>query len=157
MIPTKDGWLYLSALQDLFDSSIQGYQCYSRPTAKLVTDTITMALKGKDRDCEAKTIVHSDQGTQYTSGEYAYCCHNNNLAPSMSNRGTPLDNACIESFFSALKCEWLHNTKNMPSLEVIDEINQYMRFYNYERITYKNGLTPYEIRNEYYNKELKII
>jgi putative transposase len=151
LIPTKDGWLYLSVLQDLFDSSIQGYKCYNHHKTKIVTDTIMMALNGKDS--KSKTIIHSDQGTQYTSGEYAYCCINNNLVPSMSHRGTPLDNACIESFFSALKCEWLYNTNKMPALDVISDIKQYMHFYNYERITYKDGLTPYEIRNNYYERE----
>ncbi len=147
LISTKEGTLYLSALQDLYDSSILGYQCHRSPTAKFVTDTIKMALKTKSH--RIKTIVHSDQGTQYTSGEYAECCHLNELIPSMSRRGTPLDNACIENFFSALKCEWLYNANRLTIAEVIDEIDEYMHFFNNERITLKNGLTPCEIRNNY--------
>ena len=148
LISTKEGILYLSALQDLYDSSVLGYQFHRSPTATFVTDTIKMALMAKAD--QSKTIVHSDQGTQYTSGEYAEFCHANELIPSMSRRGTPLDNACIESFFSALKCEWLSDANRHSMTEVIDEIDQYMHFYNHDRISLKRELTPYETRSMFY-------
>ena len=66
----------------------------------------------------------------------------------MSRRGCPYDNAAMENFFGTLKTECLHRMKFSSSQEVAKAVDEYVAFYNYERINLKNGLTPFEIRSK---------
>jgi transposase InsO family protein len=68
----------------------------------------------------------------------------------MSRPGMPLDNACAENFFSILKCECIHRQKIKSPLEAQELIDEYIDYYNYERIQNKTGLTPYEQRQAAY-------
>jgi|LGVF01.1.fsa_nt_gb transposase InsO family protein len=72
--------------------------------------------------------------------------HKNNLQASMSRSGTPIDNSPIESFFSTLKAEWLSNTTFMTIAEIGLEIDEYINFYNNERIQLKTGTAPSVVR-----------
>lgn len=66
----------------------------------------------------------------------------------MSSPGCPYDNAAMENFFGTLKSECLYRAHYATRSEVEELIAQYVRFYNFERINLKNGLTPYEIRSK---------
>ena len=66
----------------------------------------------------------------------------------MSSPGCPYDNAAMESFFGTLKTECLYRRKFSCRAEVEQAVAEYVRFYNYERINLKNGLTPFEIRSK---------
>lgn len=66
----------------------------------------------------------------------------------MSSPGCPYDNATMENFFGTLKCECLNRMRFTDRAEVESAVDEYMQFYNFERIDMKNGLTPDEIRSE---------
>ena len=146
-IPTKQGFLYLSIIRDLYDNSIVAYKTGTQQTVNLVLDTIK-AAKRKEK-VTAELQLHSDQGFQYTSTAYFKLTKSYNITPSMSSRGNPYDNAMAENFFSILKTECIHRVKLQTYEEARLLIDEYIRFYNNERIQTKSKLTPLELRSQY--------
>jgi putative transposase len=143
-IQTGQGTLYLSIIRDLFDNSIVAYKTNTRQNVKLVLDTIQLAL---DKEVVTEELqLHSDQGFQYTSHEYFNLVKSYGITPSMSRRANPYDNAMAENFFSILKAECIRRTKIKTFSEAKALIDNYIYFYNYERIQIKTKLTPYEKR-----------
>jgi len=141
----QDGWAYLSTIKDLYDGFIVAHVFDRNNSIALVVNTIRQA-KQKEKVTDG-LILHSDQGHQYTSQAYHDVLANEyNITPSMSRRGNCWDNACMENFFGHLKEEYLRHFKN-PSFEEAQElINEYVCFYNYERIQLKTRQTPFEHR-----------
>ena len=121
---------YLSVIQDLYHNEIVAYQLSDRNDVKLVIDTISKLNKKTDG---TETIIHSDQGFQYTSILYNHRLEELGLLGSHSRKGNCLDNACIESFFSHLKTEMLYINKYMTFEELYQAIGDYIEFYNHER------------------------
>jgi len=146
-ISTKQGFLYLSIIRDLYDNSIVAYKTGTQQTVKLVLDTIK-AAKRKEK-VTAELQLHSDQGFQYTSHAYFKLTKSYNITPSMSSRGNPYDNAMAENFFSILKTECIHRVKLKTYEEARLLIDEYISFYNNERIQSKTKLTPLELRSQY--------
>ena len=111
----------------------------------LVTRTVRQAHQ-KEKVTDG-LILHSDQGTQYTSqAYYDVLTKEYHITPSMSRRGNCWDNAPMENFFGHLKEEYLRHFKK-PTFEEAEElIAEYMYFYNYERIQLKTKQTPFEHR-----------
>ena len=146
-IKTKQGILYLSVIRDLFDNSIVAYKTGTEQNINLVLSTIREAKKKEKVTAELQ--LHSDQGFQYTSHPYFKLIQEYNITPSMSRRGNPYDNAMAENFFSILKTECIYRT----NLQTYDEarllIDDYIHFYNNERIQLKTKLTPLEKRSQY--------
>lgn len=95
--------IYLSVIMDLFNNEIIAYQASQENNIKLVEDTMRKAFKNSGASTD--TILHSDQGMQYRSNKYNQLIKTYNLTPSMSRKGTCLDNACAEGFFSHFKSE----------------------------------------------------
>lgn len=93
----------------------------------------------------AGLILHSDQGCQYTSYDYNSLTKTLGIVPSMSRPGSPYDNACIENFFSILKTECLYREKPQTIAEAIALVEEFIEYYNYERIQLRTGLTPFEM------------
>ncbi len=143
-IHTKQGVLYLSVIRDLYDLSIVAYRTGTEQTVNLVLNTIKDAVKKENVAKELQ--LHSDQGFQYTSHGYFNLTKEYGITPSMSRRGNCYDNALAENFFGILKSECIYRQK----LETFDEartlIDEYIFFYNHERIQLKTKLTPYEKR-----------
>ena len=146
-IHTKQGVLYLSIIRDLYDNSIVAYKTGTQQTVNLVLDTIK-AAKRKEK-VTAELQLHSDQGFQYTSHGYFKLTQFYNITPSMSSKGNPYDNAMAENFFSILKTECIHRVKLKTYEEARLLIDEYIRFYNNERIQTKTKLTPLEKRNQF--------
>jgi putative transposase len=94
----------------------------------------------------AGVLLHSDQGHQYRSHAYYVLTQQAQLIPSMSRRGNCWDNAPMENFFSHPKEESLRHYPQPTFAEAQKLIDEYIRFYNYERIQLKTKLTPYECR-----------
>lgn len=146
-IPTEQGFLFLSVIRDLYDNSIVAYKTSTRQTVNLVLETL--------RDARQKEMVtgtlylHSDQGFQYTSNEYFKLTQEYGITPSMSRRGNPYDNALAENFFSILKSECLNRVKLKTFSEANTLIDEYIYFYNNQRIQLKTKLTPLEKRRQY--------
>ncbi len=97
-IRMHEGWLYLAALMDLFSRRIVGWFMQSRITKALVLDALLMAVWR--RKPKQKVLIHSDQGSQYTSEDWMLFLKAHNLESSMSRRGNGHDNAVAESFFN---------------------------------------------------------
>lgn len=102
-IHTLRGWVYLAVVLDLGSRCIVGWQVGTTMNEQLVIDALSMALA--QRRPPPGLIVHSDQGTQYTSHAYLALLQRHGLVRSMSRRANCWDNACVESFFSTLKRE----------------------------------------------------
>lgn len=146
-IKTPQGVLYLSIIRDLFDSSIVAYRIGTEQSINLVLNTIREA-KAKEK-ITAELQLHSDQGVQYTSHGYFTLMQEYGITPSMSRRGNCYDNAVAENFFGILKAECLrrHRPKTIEQARFL--IENYINFYNHERIQLKTRLTPLEKRRQF--------
>lgn len=143
-IHTKEGVLYLSAIKDLYDNFIVAYDVGTVQDNALVYRTIQNAHK----EVADGLILHSDQGFQYTSRGYSNLLKRYSILPSMSRAGTPLDNAPAENFFGTLKAECIYRQKIQSIDQAKELIDEYIYFYNYERIQLKSKLTPFEKRRQ---------
>ena len=146
-IHTKQGILYLSIIRDLYDNSIVAYKTGTEQNVNLVLSTIEEAKKKEKVTAELQ--LHSDQGFQYTSQAYYRLTQSYGITPSMSRRGNPYDNALAENFFSILKTECIYRTKLQTYEEARLLIDEYIYFYNHQRIQLKTKLTPLEKRSQY--------
>ena len=134
----------MSIIRDLFDNSIVAYKTGTEQNVNLVLSTIREAKKREKVTAELQ--LHSDQGFQYTSQAYVRLTQSYDITPSMSRRGNPYDNAPAEIFFSILKAECIYRAK-LQTYEVARIlIDEYIHFYNHQRIQLKTKLTPLEKR-----------
>jgi transposase InsO family protein len=140
--------LYVSAIKDLYNNEIVSYHLSLNNDNELVLETFRKAFKMR-KDVTG-LIVHSDQGSQYTSHDYHDMLPKVGAQISMSRRGNCLDNASMESFFSFLKTEGLY-PYDIPTLdEAQRRIIQYFHFYNEDRPQRKlKKLTPVEYRRQF--------
>lgn len=140
-IHTGQGILYLSMIRDLFDNSIVAYKIAATQTVNLVLDTIRIAMQ-KEKKAAAELQLHSDQGSQYTSQAYFDLTKEYGITPSMSRRGNCYDNAMAENFFSILKTECIYRHFPKTFQEAKSLIDNYIYFYNHQRIQLKTGAAP---------------
>ncbi|EPK3803192.1 IS3 family transposase, partial [Enterobacter hormaechei] len=149
-IRTHEGWLYLAVVVDLFSRKIIGWSMQSRMTKEIVLNALLMAVWR--RNPEKQVLVHSDQGSQYTSHEWQSFLKSHGLEGSMSRRGNCHDNAVAESFFQLLKRERIkkkiYGTREEARSDIFDYIEM---FYNRKR---RHGsseqMSPTEYENQYY-------
>ena len=141
---TCTGWAYLSVIKDLFDGYIVAHYLSSRNDVTLVTKTLKQA---RQKEMVTGTLLHSDQGHQYSSHSYYVLTKDYKLIPSMSRKANCWDNAPIENFFSHLKEEALRQFPTLSFEETKQVIDEYIYFYNYERIQLKTKQTPYQLRS----------
>jgi len=131
-IETKEGWLYLAAILDLYSRKIVGWAMSERIDTVLVLKALAMALL--HRRPPAKLLFHTDRGVQYASGDYRQALGNAGLIASMSRRGNCYDNATMESFWSTLKLELIYrrsfDTRTQARMQIFDYIET---FYNRHR------------------------
>ena len=146
-IHTAQGVLYLSVIRDLYDNSIVSYKTSTTQNVALVLNTIKAAKKKEKVTAELQ--LHSDQGFQYTSNGYFKLTQSYGITPSMSRRGNPYDNSLAENFFSILKAECINRVKLKTFNEARLLIDQYIYFYNHQRIQLKTKLTPLEKRSQF--------
>jgi len=105
-IPTREGWLYLAVVEDLFSRRVVGWSMDATMTSRLVVGALEMALAARLRGCSPSGLVaHSDRGSQYASEHYRRRVAEERIACSRSRRGNCWDNAPMESFFASLKKE----------------------------------------------------
>ena len=126
----------------------------SRITADLVLDALLMALWR--RNPKNKVLIHSDQGSQYTSHEWQTFLKRHNLESSMSRRGNCHDNAVAESFFQLLKRERIKKKIYASRTEARSDIFEYIEmFYNSKRRHGSNGQrSPLEYEKAYFNRAM---
>jgi transposase InsO family protein len=144
-VRTRQAWSYLAIIKDLYDGFIVGYRFSPRNDIALVRKALQEALKREQ--VKGGLMLHSDQGHQYCSHAYYILTQDYKLIPSMSRRANCWDNAPMESFFSQLKEEALRQYPVLSFRETHQLIEEYIRFYNYERIQLKSKQTPYQVRS----------
>lgn len=136
----------MCAVIDMCGKMVLAYRIGTNITTSLVTDTIRDA-KQKEMVTDELTI-HSEQESQYTSEAYFDLMPEYHIQPSMSSPGCPHDNAAMENSFGTLKTECLYRMNSSCRVQVEQAVAKYVQFYNYERISLKGGLTPFEIRSK---------
>ncbi len=102
-IRTYGGWLFLAAVMDLYSRQIVGWATQSTMTADLVLQALVAAVWKRKRP--TGLMIHSDQGSQFTSSDWQSFLRTHRMVPSMSRRENCHDNSVAESFFSVLKKE----------------------------------------------------
>lgn len=141
--------LYLSPIIDLFNGEIISYQLSDRPNFEQITNMLKKSFR-KIPD-NTNLILHSDQGWQYQMKQYQLLLKKKGLIQSMSRKGNCLDNAVIENFFGILKSELFYLKKYASVNQLKKEINQYINYYNNERIKLNlKGMSPIQYRAHYY-------
>ncbi|EBK5066646.1 IS3 family transposase [Salmonella enterica] len=151
-IRTHEGWLYLAVVVDLFSRKVIGWSMQPRMTKEIVLNALLMALWR--RNPQKAVLVHSDQGSQYTSYEWQSFLKSHGLEGSMSRRGNCHDNAVAESFFQLLKRERIkkkiYGTREEARSDIFDYIEM---FYNSKR---RHGssdkMPPTEYESRYYRR-----
>lgn len=129
---TREGWLYLAVLLDLFSRRIIGWSMSERMEKQLVIDALLMAL-GQRRPAVGM-LHHSDRGSQYASKEYQALLRDAGISCSMSRKANCWDNAVSESFFSTLKREWVQGKRYRTRSEARGDIFYYIEtWYNRKR------------------------
>lgn len=137
-ISCTDGLLYLSAVKDLFNNRIIAHYCSKKNDTDLAINTVKQLPKSNG-------IIHSDQGSLYYSWDYRNFITKLGYKRSMSERGKCWQNSPIENWFSQLKEEWLKRIGKKTINETMQNIKEYIHWYNYERIQKKlNYQTPME-------------
>ena len=130
--PTREGRLYCCVVLDVFSRRVVGWSIDSSPTAALVTNALGMAISSRNPD--SGTLIHSDQGSQFTSWAFTYRAKASGLVPSMGSIGDCYDNAMIESFWSRMQIELLDRQRWRTRVELANAIFEYLEiFHNRQR------------------------
>ncbi len=130
--PTREGRLYCCVVLDVFSRRVVGWSIDASPTAALVTNALGMAVSSRNPD--PGTLIHSDQGTQFTSWAFTYRAKASGLVPSMGSVGDCYDNAMIESFWSRMQVELLDRQRWLTRVELANAIFEYLEvFHNRQR------------------------
>jgi putative transposase len=132
-IPTREGWLFLATVLDLYSRKIVGWSMSDRLTSDLAQRALQHAIDA--RSPKAGLIVHSDRGKEYYAGEYQEILRRHGLICSMSKLGDCYDNAVMESFFHSLKVEEVHHRDFRTRAEAKTALFDYIElFYNRQRL-----------------------
>ena len=130
---TKEGWLYLATIMELFSRKIIGWSLRDRLSKGLVIAALDMAVK--QRNLSPDLVLHSDRGSQYASELYQLLLLKHGILCSTSGKGNCWDNAVMESFYRTLKVELIYQNKYETRREAQRDIFEYIEiFYNRERL-----------------------
>lgn len=137
-IPTREGWLYLAVVIDLFSRAVVGWSMNSSMKADLVNKALLMAIRKRK---PAKGLIsHTDRGSQYASDSYRQIQIDHGIKASMSRKGDCWDNAVAESFFHTLKTELIYQIDFETRADARTSIFEYIEvFYNRQRLHSSNG------------------
>lgn len=129
---TLEGWLYLASIMDLFSRKIIAWDVADHLKKEFPLEVLKRALE--TRQPSEKLIHHSDRGSQYCSTVYTDLLKENQVQISMSRKGDPYDNACIESFHATIKKELVYRHRFATRAEARRAITSYIDpFYNERR------------------------
>lgn len=150
---TREGWLYLAVVLDLFSRRVVGWSMQSTLETRLVHDALSMAQQA--RKPEAGLLHHSDRGSQYASHSYQEQLRRHGMVCSMSRRGNCWDNAVVESFFSTLKSELICDQPYRTRAQVRSAVFEYIEvWYNRKRRHSTLGyISPVQFEQQYNNRE----
>lgn len=132
-IATRAGWVYLAVILDLYSRRVIGWAMSPRPDQHVALTALQMAMT--HRRPRPGLIHHTDQGATYTSVAYQRQLVQTGLVASMSRKGNCYDNAVVESFFSTLKNELVHERDYYTREEAQAEVFEFIEvFYNRQRL-----------------------
>jgi len=137
-ISTKEGWLYLAVVIDLYSRAVVGWSMSERMQTSLVNDALMAAIWQRK---PAKGLIwHTDRGSQYASESHRLLLAQHGIVQSMSRKGNCWDNAVSESFFHTLKTELIHHENYQTRETAKKSVFEYIEvFYNRQRLHSKNG------------------
>jgi len=146
---THEGWLYLAVVIDLFSRQVVGWAMQGRIATELVLQALTMAVWR--RRPQPGLMLHSDQGSQFTSGDWQAFLKSHGIECSMSRRGNCHDNSVAESFFQLLKRERVRRRTYMTREHARSDVFDYIElFYNPKRRHGANGqVSPVEYERRF--------
>ena len=146
--PTREGKIYCAVVLDVFFRRVVGWSIDASATAALVTHALGMAINQRQPE---RTVIHSDQGTQFTSWAFTRRAIDSGLLPSMGSVGDCYDNAVIESFWSRMQVELLDRKRWRTRVELANAIFEYLEiFHNRQRRHSALGmLTPVEFETRH--------
>ena len=153
-IPTKEGWLYLAVVLDLFSRAILGWSVADSLHADIVTAALQRAMEGAT--VAPGALFHSDRGCQYSAALTRRCLARHGLRQSMSAKGYCYDNAFAESCFASLKSELLDQGRPFVSKQVAKTaLFDYLAcFYNRKRLHSSLGyLSPQNFLDLYFHNQ----
>lgn len=136
-IPTREGWLYLATVMDVYTRMIVGWAMDSRMTKELVVKALRMAYW--HRKPKAGLIHHSDRGSQYCSHDYRELLEHYGIQASMSRKGNCWDNAVMESFYNSLKNERVFHQDYATRAQAREDLVEYIEVF-YNRVRRHSGL-----------------
>ena len=140
--------VYLSPVLDLYNREIISYSISLSPNLWQIREMLD-GLFSKLPD-DATPLFHSDQGWQYQHKEYQRLLTEHNITQSMSRKGNCMDNGAMENFFGRLKVEMYYGEKFESVTDFIEKLEQYIDYYNNERISLKlKGMSPVQYRTHY--------
>lgn len=132
-VPTKRGVLYLAVFLDIYSRKVSGWSMGRKMKDNLVMDAFMQAY-GRERPKEG-LIVHTDQGSQFTSGNFQTLLRTHGAVASVSRKGNPYDNALMESFYRTIKRELIQDANFETPEQAQQEIFKYIElYYNTKRI-----------------------
>ena len=129
--PTREGKVYCAVVLNVFSRRVVGWSIDSSPTAALVTNALGMAID--QRAPNDGTIIHSDQGTQFTSWVFTRRAIDSGPVPSMGSLGDCFDNDVIESFWSRMQVELLDRKRWRTRVELANAIFEYLEIFHNRR------------------------
>ena len=142
-IPFLHGFVYLSVIKDVASGEVVAWNVSMRMDISLVVETV----QNMPPDVHERAMIHSDQGFHYSNPSFIRIVKELKMLQSMSNKGSCIDNAPIESFFGHMKDE-LDFASCRSFRELRLRIGEYMQYYNHERKQWtRNKMTPVEYRN----------
>ncbi|AXY26193.1 hypothetical protein CL176_09380 [Suicoccus acidiformans] len=141
--------LYLDPFLNLFNLQIVSYKISHQPNKESMMEALKDAVRATD-DCEFRRTFHSDQGWAYQMEDYQDHLKNHAIFQSMSRKGNCLDNSPMENFFGLMKQEIYYGKSYRSYEELKEAIQNYIRYYNENRIKEKLGwLSPVEYLEKY--------
>ena len=142
--PTREGKVYCAVVLDVWSRRVVGWSIDSTPSTALVTNALGMAID--QRRPTSETIIHSDQGTQFSSWAFTRRALNSGLLPSMGSVGDCFDNVVIESFWSRMQVELIDRKRWSTRVELANAIFEYLEVFHNRRRRHSSlsMLTPIE-------------
>jgi transposase InsO family protein len=149
---TREGKVYCAVVLDVFSRRVVGWSIDASPTSNLVTSALGMAI---DNRSPAGTVIHSDQGTQFTSWAFTHRARQSGLLPSMGSVGDCFDNAVVESFWARMQVELLDRHRWRTRIELANAIFEYLEiFHNRQRRHSALGMrTPIEYERIHHDNQ----
>lgn len=154
-IKTKEGWLYLAVVIDLYARMVVGYAIAEHMRTSLIIQALKEANYRRG-GIKKEAIFHSDRGSQYASQEYRELLETFGMRQSMSGKGNCYDNAACESFFGSLKTELIFPTKFQTKKEAKRSLIHYIGFYNTKRLhSYNDYCSPLEMELRWWQSQFR--